>query len=95
MIDPGLVHHFFGIEITHASEGLSQSHYALAILEWAYMVDCKPMSTPFKAKTKTLANDTLLEDPSSFFRLVDDLQYLTLTQSDISYSVNFISQFML
>jgi hypothetical protein len=94
MIDPGLVHHFLGIEITHASEGLSQSHYALTILEWAYMVDSKPMSTPFKAKTKTLANDTLLEDPYSFFRLVGDLQYLTLTQSDISYSVNFFSQFM-
>jgi len=79
MIDLGLVNHFLEIEITHASEGLSQSQYTLTILEWAYMVDNKLMSTPFKAKTKTLANDILLKDPYSCFRLVSDLQYLTLT----------------
>jgi hypothetical protein len=34
------------------------------------MVDSKPMSTPFKAKTKTLANDTLLEDSYFFLDLL-------------------------
>jgi hypothetical protein len=55
MEDLGPDHHFLGIKITHTSEGLHlfQSHYAPTILERAGMVDCKPMSTPLKAKTKT------------------------------------------
>jgi hypothetical protein len=65
MKDLGPIHHFLGIEITHTSEGLhlSQSNYALTILERAGMVDCKPMSTPLEAKTKTAATDMLLQDP--------------------------------
>jgi hypothetical protein len=93
MKDLGPIHHFLGIEITHTFEGLhlSQSHYALTILERAGMVDCKPMSTPLEAKTKTIATDMLLQDPQFFRGLVGALQYLTLTRPDISYSVNFIS----
>jgi hypothetical protein len=55
MKDLGLVHHFLGIKIPQTSSGLhlSQSHYALTILEWAAMVACKPMSTPLEAKTKS------------------------------------------
>jgi hypothetical protein len=65
MKDLGPIHHFLGIEITHTSEGLylSQSNYALTILERAGMVDCKPMSTSLEAKTKTAATDMLLQDP--------------------------------
>jgi len=96
MKDLGPIHHFLGIEITQTPEGLhlSQSHYALTILERAGMVDCKPMSTSLEAKTKTTTNDILLQDPHVFRGLVGALQYLTLTRPDISYSVNFISQFM-
>jgi hypothetical protein len=35
-----------------------------------------------------------LQDPQFFRGLVGALQYLTLIRPDISYSVNFISQFM-
>jgi hypothetical protein len=31
---------------------LSQSYYALTIIEQAVMIDCKPMSTPLEARTK-------------------------------------------
>jgi hypothetical protein len=58
------------------------------------MIDCKPMSTPLEAKTKTSSADTPLDDPSYFRGLVGSLQYLTLTRPDLSYSVNFVSQFM-
>jgi len=58
------------------------------------MTDCKPMSTPLEAKTKTSLTDIPLEDPSHFRGLVRSLQYLTLTQPDLSYSVNYVSQFM-
>jgi hypothetical protein len=96
MKDLGHVHHFLGIEISQSLDGLhlSQSHYALTILERANMVDCKPISTPLEAKTKTLSADTPLDDPSYFRGLVGSLQYLTLTSPDLSYSVNFVSQFM-
>ncbi|RVW46099.1 putative mitochondrial protein [Vitis vinifera] len=94
--DLGQIHYFLGIEISQTSNGLhlSQSHYALTILERASIVNYKPMSTPLKAKTKTSSNDVLLEDPSYFRGLVGALQYLTLTRPDLSYYVNSASQFM-
>ena len=96
MKDLGHIHHFLGIEISETSAGLhlSQSHYALTVLERANMVDCKPMSTPLEAKTKTSSNKVLLEDPSYYRGLVGALQYLTLTRPDLSFSVNYASQFM-
>ncbi|WKA06484.1 hypothetical protein VitviT2T_024381 [Vitis vinifera] len=96
MKDLGQIHHFLSIEISQTSDGLhlSQSHYALTILERANMVDCKPMSTPLEAKTRTTSNNVLLEDPSYFRGLVGALQYLTLMRLDLSYSVKYASQFM-
>lgn len=72
MKDLGPIHHFLGIEITHTSAGLhlSQSHYALTILEKIDMVDCKPISTPLEAKTKGLDNNTLLDDPNHYRGIV-------------------------
>ena len=72
MKDLGQIHHFLGIEISQTFDGLHlfQSHYALTILERANMVDCKPMSAPLKAKTRTSSNNVLLEDPSYFRGLV-------------------------
>ncbi|XP_070035906.1 secreted RxLR effector protein 161-like [Nicotiana tomentosiformis] len=35
-----------------------------------------------------------LSDPASYRRLVEKLNYLTLTRSDISYPVSVVSQFM-
>ncbi|XP_022891683.1 uncharacterized protein LOC111406502 [Olea europaea var. sylvestris] len=96
MKDLGPIHHFLGMEITTTNRGLhlSQSHYTLTILERSSMVDCKPMSPPLKAKTKTSSNEILLEDPSYNRGLVGALQYLALTHPDISFSVNYVSQFM-
>ncbi|KAE9588657.1 putative RNA-directed DNA polymerase [Lupinus albus] len=96
MKDLGTLHHFLGIEILPTIDGLhlSQTHYAATILERAHMIDCKPMSTPLEAKTKTGSNDTPLDDPSYYRGIVGALQYLTLTRPDLSYSVNYASQFM-
>ncbi|WJZ95061.1 hypothetical protein VitviT2T_013856 [Vitis vinifera] len=96
MKDLDQIHHFLGIEISQIFDGphLSQSHYVVTILERANMVDCKPISTPLEAKTRTSSNNVLLEDPSYFRGLVGALQYLTLTRLDLSYSVNYASQFM-
>ncbi|KAK2400878.1 hypothetical protein QL285_050531 [Trifolium repens] len=52
------------------------------------------MSTPLEAKTKIESNETPLDDPGYYRGLVGALQYLTLTRPDLSYSVNYVSQFM-
>jgi len=92
----GPLHHFLGIEILSTTDGLhlSQTHYALTILERANIVDCKPMSKPLETKIKITSADTPLDDPSYFRGLVGSLQYLTLTHPDLSYCVNYVSQFM-
>ena len=96
MKDLGPVHHFLGVEISHTSEGLhlSQSHYALTILEQSKKLDCKPMSTPLDVKLRPPEHSTPLADPSFYCGIVGTLQYLTLTRPDLSYSVNYVSQFM-
>ena len=58
------------------------------------MLDCKPMSTPLDVKLKPPEHSTPLADPSFYCGIVGALQYLTLTRSDLSYSVNYVSQFM-
>lgn len=94
--DLGPIHHFLGMEIRTTPDGLhlSQSHYALTILERTNMVECKPMSTPLEAKTKQSSTDILIEDPSYYRGIVGALQYLTLTRLDLSFSVNYVSQYM-
>ena len=52
------------------------------------------MSTPLEVKFKIDADTTSIVDPSQFRRIIGALQYLTLTQPDLSYSVNYVSQFM-
>lgn len=94
--DLGPVHHFLGIEISTTSKGLqlSQAHYALTILERSKMIDCKPMSTPLDVKLKSPGHAITLADPSLYRGIVGALQYLTITRPDLSYSVNYVSQFM-
>lgn len=52
------------------------------------------MSTSLEAKTKGLDSDILLDDPNFYRGIVRALQDLTLTRFDLSFSVNFVSQFM-
>ncbi|XP_021599688.1 uncharacterized mitochondrial protein AtMg00810-like [Manihot esculenta] len=58
------------------------------------MVDCQPMPTPLVQRMDVTSDPTPLGDPTFFRGLVGSLQYLTLTCPDLSYSVNYVSQFM-
>ena len=53
------------------------------------------MDTPLEVNVK-LSRDTgdPIPDPTLYRRLVGSLVYLTITRSDISYTVNLVSQFM-
>ncbi|KAJ0010373.1 hypothetical protein Pint_34048 [Pistacia integerrima] len=58
------------------------------------MVDCKPISTPFLVGSHLTDIGTSYSDATQFRSLAGALQYLTLTRPNLSYSVNFICQYM-
>lgn len=86
-----------GIEILRTQTGLhlTQSRYVSYFLHKENMSNAKPVSTPMESNSAlTLFSSTPLSDPTEYRTLVGNLQYLSLTRPDISYSVNKLSQFM-
>ena len=96
MKDLGDLHYFLGVEVQANEKGLflSQTKYALDLLQRASMIDAKPISTPFVVGQHLSAEGTLFSDPTLFRSLAGALQYLTITSPDLSFSVNSICQFM-
>jgi hypothetical protein len=95
--DLGFLHHFLGIEVHRSTQGLflCQTRYAKEIIDRASMSGCKPLSTPMPSKGRHLPNESeLYSDPTHYRSIVGALQYLTFTRPDLSYSVNFVCQFM-
>ncbi|XP_022883821.1 uncharacterized protein LOC111400656 [Olea europaea var. sylvestris] len=91
--DLGFLHYFL---VTCTTNGLllSQSTYALDIIKRAQMEGRKPMNTQISPKYKHLDDVTPFHDPTHYHSLVGALQYLTFTRPDLSFSVNFVLQFM-
>jgi hypothetical protein len=61
------------------------------------MINCKPCTTPLSTsrKLKIGSGDLLSsEDATRYRSIVGALQYLTLTQPDLSFSVNKVCQFL-
>ena len=86
-----------GIEIVQSSSGvvISQWKYALDILEETGMLDCKPVDTPMDPNVKLVPRQgESLGDPGRYRRLVGKLNYLTITQPNISFPVSVVSQFL-
>ena len=54
----------------------------------------KPCSTPMAPNVQLTKEGELFEDPERYRRLVGKLNYLTVTCSDIAYSVSVLSQYM-
>ncbi|GKV45074.1 hypothetical protein SLEP1_g52197 [Rubroshorea leprosula] len=96
MKDMGPLHYFLGVEVQNDTHGLflCQTRYAQKVLERAEMGDCKPIRTPMAPKVKTPENNQPFHDITLFRSIVRALQYLTFTRLDITYSVNYICQFM-
>ena len=95
--DLGKLKYFLGIEITQSNSGvvLSQRKYALDILEETVMLNCKPVDTPLINNVKLVPRQGESSgDPGRYQRLVDKLNYLTITRPDISFPVSVVSQFL-
>jgi hypothetical protein len=74
---------------------LSQRKYVLELLKETGMIGCKPVLTPMDSKNKLNIEDgESLGDISQYQRLVGKLIYLTITRSDLAFTVSKISQFM-
>lgn len=93
----GSLSNFLGIEAHRSSTGitLSQSSYALQVMQCAAMIGCKTLSTPASMKEFSSAHSMDdFENPSLYRKIVGKLQYLTITRPDIAYAVNRACQAM-
>ncbi|WVZ91395.1 hypothetical protein U9M48_037575 [Paspalum notatum var. saurae] len=97
MTDLGHLQHFLGIHVTKTAQGLflSQSQYALEILQRAGMEHCNPVSTPVDTKSKISATGgSPLKNGTDYRSIAGALQYLTLTRPDLTYAVQQACLFM-
>ena len=96
MKDLSDLHYFLGVEVQANEKGLflSQTKYALELLQHASMIDAKPISTPCVVGQHLSIEGKLFSDPTMFRSFAGALQYLTITRPDLSFSVNSICQFM-
>ncbi|XP_025702787.1 uncharacterized mitochondrial protein AtMg00810-like [Arachis hypogaea] len=96
--DLGKLRYFVGLEVNYLDSGrvlLSQSKYASELLKKSRMSGLNSMPTPMISSLKLTQNDSnIYEDPKHYRSIVGALQYLTITHSELSYSVNRVSQFM-
>jgi hypothetical protein len=59
------------------------------------MAECHATSTPVDTQAKLSATDgALVSDPSTYWSIVDALQYLTLTRPNLSYDVQQVCLYM-
>ena len=95
--DLGKLKYFLGIEIAQSKSSvvMSQRKYILDILEETGMLNCKPVDTPMDPNVKLVPGQgEPLQDPRRYRRLVERLNYLTITRLDISFPVSVVSQFL-
>ncbi|KAK3008158.1 hypothetical protein RJ639_015137 [Escallonia herrerae] len=95
--DLGQLKYFLGIEVTRSKKGifLSQRKYVLDLLVETGKAGTKPCNTPMNPSVHLTKDDgDCLDDPEKYRRLVEKLNYLTVTRPDIAYAVSTVSQFM-
>lgn len=97
MKDLGVLHFFLGMEAFSDSTGLylTQSKNIYNILVQTSMLDYKSIrSLVMPGSRLSLYDVHSFDDPCLYQSVVGSLQYLSLTQLDIAYSVNQVCQFM-
>ncbi|CAL8997966.1 unnamed protein product [Prunus brigantina] len=102
MKDLGQLTYFLGLEVNHQPNCLflhqhkySQDLVQLAAQTLAGLTNTTSVDTPMELNVKYRRDDgELLEDPTTYRKLVGSLIYLTITRPDISYAVHTVSKFM-
>jgi hypothetical protein len=97
MSDLGLLSYYLCIEVKQGGDGitLSQSSYALKILENAGMMNCNPCATPMEARlklTKSVEDDVV--NPTTYRSIIGRLRYIVNTRPDLAFSVGVVSRYM-
>lgn len=92
----GLISYFLGLEVTYTNDGrfLSQAKYANDVLTGARLLDFKLVETPLSTSDIILSSNDPFPDPTTYRSLLEAIQYLTITQPNLSYAVNQVSQFL-
>ncbi|GKB74370.1 retrovirus-related pol polyprotein from transposon TNT 1-94, partial [Tanacetum coccineum] len=74
---------------------LNQRKYILDLLQDASLTACKPAPSLMPTHLKLSADKgTPLTDVGTYKRLIGRLLYLTMTRPDMSYVVQYLSQFV-
>ena len=85
---------YLGIEVVRSKDFLPpQRKYVLDLLSETEMLECRSIDSPMNMNTQLLP-DELLEDVGRYKRLVEKLNYLTVTRPDITFAVSAMSQFL-
>ncbi|KAM0053391.1 putative RNA-directed DNA polymerase [Helianthus debilis subsp. tardiflorus] len=98
--DLGILKYFLVLEVVYDKSGLclNQRKYCLELLtEFGYL-GCKPVSTPIElshiVNKKNVKEQEELVNVTNYQKLIGKLIYLSLTRPDISYAVQYLSQYM-
>lgn len=97
MSDLGLLSYYLGIEVKQGDEGitLSQSAYAVKILETAGMLNCNPCATPMEARLKLSKKmEDEVVNPTAYRSIIGSLRYIVNTRPDLAFAVGVVSRYM-
>ena len=94
--DLGMLKYFLGVEVMRSKRGifLSQRKYVLDLLSGIGKLAAKSCQSLMAQSLHLTREGELFEDPERYRRLVGKLNYLTVTRSDIAYSISVVIQYM-
>ena len=95
--DLGMLRYFLSVEVMRSKHRifLSQRKYVLDLLSETGKLGANPFSSLMGPGVHLTREGELFEDPERYRRLLEKLNYLTVTCLDIAHSVSVVSQYML